>query len=81
MLYDQRVEKRTIILPRGGILEVDIHPGFYEALRKQFMLAPEQEVTDDHVRMFVHGSINSAINKFESDPSIGPDGGHREQQR
>lgn len=73
------METRNIVLPQGGTLEIEIKPGFYEAVRKHFMLSPTQQVTDELIRMFIYGAVNNAVNN--SDPSLGPDGGAREQQR
>ena len=75
------METRIIKLPNGTTMEVIVHPGFYEAIKKQFMLQPHETVTDEHVRMFVYGSVNSAVTKAERDFSMGPDGGYREEQR
>jgi hypothetical protein len=59
------VEVRKILLPQGGELEIEIHPGFYEQVRRRFMLLDDQEVTDDHVRMFVWGATRSALDSVE----------------
>ncbi len=60
------VELRKIQLPNGGgELEIEIHPGFFEAVRSRFMLAADEEVTDDHIRMFVWGATKSALDKAE----------------
>jgi hypothetical protein len=60
------MEMRLIDLPKGGQLEIEINPGFYDAVRKQFMLQPEQEITDDIIRMFLFGAIRGAIDKTNS---------------
>lgn len=58
-------EKRTITLPKGGLLEVCVTPEFLNKARKQFGLAENETVTDDHVRMFFYGSVKNAVDKAE----------------
>lgn len=57
-------EKRVIGLPRGGQLEVEMSREFVHLVSRQFGLSPN-ELTDDHVRMFVWGSLKNAIDKAE----------------
>ncbi len=57
---------RLIPLSNGETLEITIHPGFLDVVRKQFDIAPEQEVTDEHIRMFVYGVFKTAIDKAEA---------------
>ena len=60
-------EIRTIKLPGDrGILEVTMTPQFITELRKRFMLADDQPVEDDHIRMFVWGAVKNAIDKAEA---------------
>lgn len=56
---------RLVPLPKGGTLEIETTPAFYDALRKHLMLQPTQAVTDDHVRMFIFGVVSGAIDKAE----------------
>ena len=62
------MQKRKIVLPSGGELEVEMTPDFLAYVRRQFNLTEEDVVTDDHIRMFVHGSVKGALDDVESDP-------------
>jgi len=55
--------RKNIDLPRGGTLEVDVTPQFLEILKKHFNFSKHEEITDDHIRMFIWGSLNNAIEK------------------
>lgn len=57
---------RLIQLPKGETLELTIHPGFLDVVRKQFGLNPDEEVTDEHLRMFVYGAFKTAVDKAEA---------------
>ncbi len=59
------VETRRITLPRGGELVVDVLPGFYDHVRKQFNLSSSERPSDDHVRMFYFGAVKNAVDKDE----------------
>jgi hypothetical protein len=59
-------EVRLVPLPKGEVLELTIHPGFYDKVRQHFNLLPNQEVSDDHLRMFVFGALKGAIDKAEA---------------
>lgn len=55
-------ETRSISLPSGGVLEVRMSPQFLSIVRKHFGI---EEVTDDHIRMFLWGAVDGAITKEE----------------
>jgi len=57
---------RLIPLPKGEVLELTIHPGFLERVRKHFGMAPDQDVDDEHLRMFVYGAFKNAIDKVDN---------------
>jgi len=61
------VDKRMIELPRGGLLEVEMTELFIRKLMKHFELESKNDLTDDHIRMFVWGSLNSAVEKAEKE--------------
>jgi hypothetical protein len=61
----QEITKKYISLPKGGILEVDASPKFLEIVRKQFNLNAQQRVSDDHIRMYIWGAFNNAMDKAE----------------
>tara|TARA_Y100000310_G_C20600490_1_gene772754 strand:+ start:219 stop:443 length:225 start_codon:yes stop_codon:yes gene_type:complete len=65
------MEKRIIKLPSGGDLEVDFSPKFIIALKKHFNLCDDEEVSDDHIRMFIYGSTKSAVEKVEIEQAHG----------
>jgi hypothetical protein len=56
---------RSIPLPRGGSLEVDLTEDFLEIVRKHFELKNNVDVSDDHVRMYIWGSFKNALDKAE----------------
>tara|TARA_B100000700_G_C15055966_1_gene862835 strand:+ start:1677 stop:1868 length:192 start_codon:yes stop_codon:yes gene_type:complete len=60
------MEQRNIELPNGKILEVEFKKGFLDKIREAFDLKTDQPVSDDHIRMFFYGSLNTAINKEET---------------
>lgn len=55
--------KKHIHLPKGGTLEVDVTQKFLDVVKEYFNLRTAEEVTDDHVRMFIWGSFKNAIEK------------------
>ena len=59
-------ETRKIALPKGGELEIRLSHEFLWKVSEQFSV-PVDEVTNDHIRMFVWGAMKSAIDKAESD--------------
>lgn len=58
---------RLIKLPQGGTLHLTPTDAFYEAVRRQFDLKADEHVDDDHVRMFIHGAVKTAIDRCDSD--------------
>jgi hypothetical protein len=56
-------ETRNIALPKGGTLEVQVTNEFLVKIRQHFMLDQTQPVTDEHIRMFVWGAMNNAVEK------------------
>ena len=57
------MEKRDITLPNGSNLEVHITPKFLDAVRKQLSLSEGVQVTDSHIRIFIHDCTSSAFEK------------------
>lgn len=60
-------ETRLIPLPKGGTLELEVRPGFYDRVRVHFGLSPDAPVDDDHLRMFVFGAFKTAVDKAEEE--------------
>jgi hypothetical protein len=60
-----RIETRSIVTPKGEELTVQMSPAFVSLLKKHFGLNEVDELNDDHVRMFLWGALNSAIEKEE----------------
>lgn len=58
-------EKKNILLPKGGVLEVDVTQKFLDVVRAHFGVPADQTVSDDHVRMYVWGAFKNAIDKAE----------------
>jgi hypothetical protein len=56
-------EIRKINLPKGEVLEVQTSEEFYVRIRKHFGLKINEYVSDDYVRMFIYGSVKTALDK------------------
>jgi|LWDU01.1.fsa_nt_gi hypothetical protein len=63
MRYNKSMEQRNIRLPNGKILEVEFKSGFLDKIRESFCLTSDENVTDEHIRMFFYGSLKTAVNK------------------
>ena len=63
------MEKRIVKLPKGGDLEISLTPEFLSVLSKHFNLPSPSHVNDDHIRMFVYGSLKSALDSAEENHS------------
>ena len=59
------MEKRLVKLPKGGSLEVSLTTEFLQLLATHFGLPSPNFVNDDHIRMFVHDSMKTALDKAE----------------
>jgi hypothetical protein len=59
------VEVRKISLPKGCELEISMTDEFVSRVRKHFGLLDNDSPTDMQLRMYVHGAMNSAIDKAE----------------
>lgn len=57
---------RSISLPAGGTLEVEMTQAFIDKCRQHFGLLASQPVEDDHVRMFFYGSLKEAVDKEDT---------------
>ena len=60
-------EIRIVSLKNGQFMTIDMTPEFYPNLRKRFDLAPDEFVSDEHIRMFVFGAVKTAIDKAENE--------------
>jgi hypothetical protein len=61
------VDKRSIELPNGDILEVEMTQAFIARLIVQFNLNFASELTNDMIRLYVWGSLKNATDKAESE--------------
>ena len=59
-------ETRTIELPGGDMLEVQMTEIFIDKLVLYYGLDSKDDLTDNHVRLFMWGSLNSLAKKKES---------------
>ncbi len=59
------MEKLNIMLPQGGNLEVQVTKEFIDTVQAHFSLDSPDNVSEDHIRMFIYGSIRSAVEKAE----------------
>ena len=56
-------ETKYVPLPRGGTLEIQMTQSFVDRVKYQFGLQESDALTDDHIRMFIWGALNFAIDK------------------
>jgi hypothetical protein len=61
------VESRDIELPTGATLNVAMTQEFIDRARLHFGLSSEEKLDDDHVRMYVWGAVNTAVDRAESE--------------
>ena len=59
------MEKRNVKLPNGSTLEIEATERFYEAIRFEYSLDENTVITDDHIRLFVHGTVSNAVDRAE----------------
>jgi len=64
------VETRRIMTPKGAILEIDMTNEFLVKVRQHFMLSEKENPSDDQLRMFVFGTVKTAIDKAEASGGI-----------
>ena len=57
------MNKKIIQLPKGGELEIFSTPAFLETIKSHFNLKSTEDVTDDHIRLFIYSSTKSALDK------------------
>ena len=57
----QFIEIRHIALPKGGKMEVRLTQVILDRIREQFQIPVSECVNDDYVRMYIWGSVNSAV--------------------
>ena len=65
------MEKRNVQLPNGSTLEIEATERFYEAIRFEYKLDKSIEITDDHIRTFVYGTVNTAVQNAEKQLILG----------
>jgi hypothetical protein len=61
--HEKFVDVRVISLPVGGILEVSLAAENCSKIREQFNLSDDQQIENDHVRMFVWAAVSSALER------------------
>lgn len=61
------VETRKITVKDGQVLEVEMSQKFIERLRQHFVLSTEEPLEDEHVKLYVFGAMNTAVNKAENE--------------
>lgn len=72
----QFIETRQVTLPRGGILEIQMTQSMINRIKQSFGLSHEQSIDDDHIRMFLWGAVNDAVNKAECGEQNGIETGY-----
>lgn len=71
-MQQEIVIKKSIALPKGGTLEVDVTPQFLEVVRKHFELSTTALVDDNHIRMYIWGAFKNAVDKSEKMGNVYP---------
>ena len=61
----QDMIKKSIVLPRGEKLDVDITPQFLDIVCSHFNLLSPSLVNDEHIRIYIYGAFKNAIDKVE----------------
>jgi hypothetical protein len=64
MQDNQLTETRYVELSQGGTLEVQLTQRLLDVIKSQFGITDDR-VSDDHIRMFMWGSIKNALDKVE----------------
>lgn len=59
-----------VALPNGKTLSVDYTDAFIEKVRSAFDVPIGTQVTDEHIRMFVHTAMKNAIDKHEAEENV-----------
>jgi len=54
---------RSIDLPRGGNLEVELNEEFLEVVKSSLGLPSSATPSDDDIRKFIHTAVENALNK------------------
>jgi len=62
---EQDIIKKSIQLPKGGTLELDITPKFFDIIRAHFDIPITRPVGDEYIRMYIWGAFKNAIDKAE----------------
>lgn len=63
------MQTRNIVLPSKQTLEVQLTPAFLDKVALQFDVSLDQ-ISDDHIRMFIFGALKSAVDKAENEGYI-----------
>jgi hypothetical protein len=57
------MEVRKIDLGKGNQLEITMSEAFVSRVREHFDLGPYDEITDRHLRKYVHGAMMCALDR------------------
>lgn len=61
------MEKRNISLQNGSTLELELSEKFYEAIRHEYELPKDFEITDEIIKSFIFGTVKNAVDKAEKE--------------
>ncbi len=56
---------KKITLPGGSVLEVEHTEAFLNIVREKMEIDPGFPVEDDHIRAFIYGAFNNALETYE----------------
>lgn len=57
------MQTKTIPLPKGGELEVNMSPEFLKKVSDYYGLGSIDKVKDDHIRRFIHDVFSVAVTR------------------
>ena len=60
---DEALTLRSIDLPKGGSLKVELNEEFLNAVRTLLGLPKTITLSDDDIRKFIHGAVEHALDK------------------
>jgi hypothetical protein len=61
------IETKNVALPQGGALEIQLTQKMIDLIKAQFSLMPEESINDNHIKMFMLGTLKNAIENAEKD--------------
>lgn len=57
---------KKIVLDNGHVLEVEHDDNFLNIVREKMEIDSQSEVEDSHIKAFIYGAFNNAMESYES---------------